>query len=71
MAAAITTPQGQIPFIVSRQALGALVGRSGAAPGAPVAAALDLVRRSNGRLPSTATRVSVEVRTSTFVEIRP
>lgn len=60
-----------MPFVVSRQALGALLGRSGAAPGAPVAAALDLVRRSAGRLPVSATRVSVEVRTSTFVEIRP
>jgi hypothetical protein len=71
MTAALTAPQGQLPFIVSRQALGALVARSGAAPGAPVAAALDLVRRTNGRLPVSSTRVSVEVRTSTFVEIRP
>lgn len=64
-------PGAQLPFVVSRQALTALVARSGAAPGAPVAAALDLVRRSSGRLPQSATRVSVEVRTSTFVEIRP
>jgi len=71
MTAALTAPEGQLPFIVSRQALGALVARSGATPGAPVAAALDLVRRTNGRLPVTETRVSVEVRTSTFVEIRP
>lgn len=64
------TAQG-VPFVVSRQALGALLSRSGAAPGAPVAAALDLVRRSTSRLPVATTRISVEVRTSTFVEIRP
>lgn len=69
-AAMAATAQG-FPFAVSRQALGALMGRSGAAPGAPVAAALDLVRRSTSRLPVSATRISVEVRTSTFVEIRP
>lgn len=71
MAAVATAPQGQLPFVVPRQALAALVARSGAAPGAPMAAALDLVRRTNGQLPVTETRVSVEVRTSTFVEIRP
>lgn len=65
----ITT--GQIAFMVPRQALSALVAMSGATPGAPVAAALDLVRRSNHRLPLSATRVTVEVRTSTFVELRP
>lgn len=69
-AATAATAQG-VPFAVSRLALGALMGRSGAAPGAPVAAALDLVRRSTSRLPLSATRISVEVRTSTFVEIRP
>ncbi len=69
---ATSNPAGnQIAFMIPRQALGALVAMSGATPGAPVAAALDLVRRSNQRLPLSATRVTVEVRTSTFVELRP
>ncbi|MES1204520.1 MAG: hypothetical protein ABUS79_01160 [Pseudomonadota bacterium] len=62
---------GAVTFMVPRQALAALVSVSGAARGASVAAALDLVRRSQQRLPLSATRVSVEVRTSTFVELRP
>lgn len=62
---------GQISFVIPRQALVALVATSGAAPGASVAAALDLVRRTNRILPVSATRVSLEVRTSTFVELRP
>ncbi len=62
---------GQIPFTVSRQALDALVSAARATPGAPIAAALDLVRRSGKQMPLSATRVSLEVRTSTFVELRP
>lgn len=57
--------------IVSRNVLTALLARSGAAAGAPVAAALDIVRRSESRLPSSGGRVSVESRTSTLVELRP
>jgi hypothetical protein len=62
---------GQIPFTVSRQALDALASAARATPGAPIAAALDLVRRSSKQMPLSATRVSLEVRTSTFVELRP
>jgi hypothetical protein len=62
---------GQIAMKVSRQDLDALVAASGSAPGASIAAALDLVRRSGKQLPLSATRVSLEVRTSTFVELRP
>jgi hypothetical protein len=62
---------GQTTFMIPRQALLALVAASGATPGTSVAAGLDLVRRSNQRLPLSATRVSLEVRTSTFVELHP
>ncbi|MEP6653167.1 MAG: hypothetical protein ABJA82_07395 [Myxococcales bacterium] len=58
-------------FTIPRQALNALIVASGGAPGASVAAALDLVRRSGKTLPLSSTRVSLEVRTSTFVELRP
>lgn len=58
-------------FTIPRQALNALIVASGGAPGASVAAALDLVRRSGRTLPLSSTRVSLEVRTSTFVELRP
>jgi hypothetical protein len=58
-------------FTIPRQALNALMVASGGAPGASVAAALDLVRRSTRTLPLSSTRVSLEVRTSTFVELRP
>jgi hypothetical protein len=70
-AEALPSSGGQIAFVIPRQALTALVGMSGATPGAPVAAGLDLVRRSSQRLPLSAARVAVEVRTSTFVELRP
>ncbi|MBC8132838.1 MAG: hypothetical protein H7X95_07635 [Deltaproteobacteria bacterium] len=60
-----------VAFMIPRQTLGALVAATGGAPGASVAAALDLVRRSNKTLPLSGTRVSLEVRTSTFVELRP
>jgi len=67
-----TLPEGgQIPFVLSREGLAALMAASGATPGTPVAASLDLVRRSSKQLPVSATRVSLEVRTSTFVELRP
>jgi hypothetical protein len=65
-----TTAAGQIA-VVSRNVLTALLARSGAADGAPVAAALDIVRRSESRLPTSGGRVSVESRTSTLVELRP
>lgn len=77
---AVTGPS----FVVSRQLLAALMAASGAAPGAPLAAAIDLVRRTEQRLPlggaaiggaaapgATEARLSVEVRTSTLVELRP
>lgn len=66
-----TGPATQIAFAIPRQALAALMAASGGAPGASVAAALDSVRRSRRTLPLSATRVSLEVRTSTFVELRP
>jgi hypothetical protein len=56
---------------IPRHALNTLMVASGGAPGASVAAALDLVRRSSRTLPISATRISLEVRTSTFVELRP
>lgn len=65
-----STSAGQTS-IVSKNVLTALLARSGAAAGAPVAAALDFVRRSESRLPSSGGRVSVESRTSTLVELRP
>lgn len=68
-AGAGTSPQ--IAYSIPRQALTALMAASGGAPGASVAAALDSVRRSRRTLPLSATRVSLEVRTSTFVELRP
>lgn len=58
-------------YVIPRQLLSALVGAVGAAPSAPVAAALDLVRRADESFPQSDTRVSVEVRTSTLVELRP
>jgi hypothetical protein len=66
-----TSAAGQTAAVVSRNVLAALLVRSGAAAGAPVAAALDIVRRSESRLPASGGRVSVESRTSTLVELRP
>jgi hypothetical protein len=64
--------QTQTAFAIPRQALAALLVASGATPGASVAAALDVVRRSTtDKLATSDTRISVEVRTSTFVEMRP
>ena len=68
--AGVTPAGGEIMLTVSRQFLTALVSTLGGTPGTPVAAALDLVRRANERLPLSDTRVSVEVRTSTVVELR-
>jgi len=61
----------QLAFMVPRQALAVLLSASDAPTGASVAASLDLVRRSSKTLPLSETRVSLEVRTSTVVELRP
>lgn len=62
---------GEIALVVTRQFLAALAAASGATPGTPVTTALDLVRRVSGRLPLSDTQVSLEVRTSTLVELQP
>ena len=62
---------GEVTLAVPRQFLGALATTLGGTPGAPFAAALDLVRRTSSRLPMSGTRVLVEVRSSTMVELRP
>jgi hypothetical protein len=70
-------PVGDTSFALSRQLLARLVAAAGGIPGAPIAAALDVVRRSEQTLPSPSgpspsrTEVSVEIRTSTLVELRP
>jgi hypothetical protein len=70
-----TVPGGaggaQMTFMVPRQALAVLLSASDAPTAAPVSASLDLVRRSSKSLPLSETRVSLEVRTSTVVELRP
>jgi len=65
-AAATTTT-----LLVPRPLLAALLAASRVTPGASTAAALDLVRRTEERLPSSDSHVTVEVRTSTLVELRP
>ena len=62
---------GGTAFVVSRQLLLRLVAAAGGAPGAPIAAALDVVRRSELALAPSNTGVSIEIRTSTLVELRP
>ena len=69
--AGVVRTGGEIALMVPRQFLLALVSTLGGTPGTPVAAALDLVRRANERLPLSDTGISVEVRTSTVVELRP
>jgi hypothetical protein len=60
-----------ISFVVSHQLLGNLISATGAAPGRPVAASLDLVRRINGSSGAADARVAVEVRASTLLELHP
>jgi hypothetical protein len=68
---------GDTSFALSRQLLARLVAAAGGIPGAPLAAALDVVRRSEQTLaspsgsPPSGTEVAVEIRTSTLVELRP
>jgi hypothetical protein len=70
-------PVGDTSFALSRQLLARLVAAAGGIPGAPIAAALDVVRRSEQTLSSpsgsspSGTEISVEIRTSTLVELRP
>jgi hypothetical protein len=64
-------PGGETALIVPRQFLAALASASGASPGTPITTALDLVRRASDRLPLSDTHVSLEVRTSTLVELQP
>jgi hypothetical protein len=75
-------PVGDTSFALSRQLLARLVAAAGGIPGAPIAAALDVVRRSeqtlssaSGSSPSGSSppgiEISVEIRTSTLVELRP
>ena len=58
-------------FAVPHQLIDALITASGAAPGGGVAASLDLVRRQSGEPALANTRIAVEVRTSSLVELRP
>jgi hypothetical protein len=60
-----------ISFVVSHQLISGLIGATGAAQGRPVAASLDLVRRISGSYASADSRIAVEVRASTLVELRP
>jgi hypothetical protein len=63
---------GSVSFVVSHQLVAALVAATGAAPGRGVAASLDVVRRLGGDSVAAAeTRIAVEVRASTLVELRP
>jgi hypothetical protein len=58
-------------FVVSHQLLSDLVAATGAAPGAAVAASLDLVRRQSGDPALADTHIAVEARASSLVELRP
>ena len=58
-------------FVVPHQLIAALIAASGAAPGGGVAASLDLVRRQSGESALASTRIAVEVRASSLVELRP
>lgn len=62
---------GAISFIVSHQLLAGLIAATGATQGRPVAASLDLVRRINGSYGASDSRVAVEVRASTLLELHP
>jgi len=60
-----------LSFVVSHQLLGNLIAATGATPGRPVAASLDLVRRINGSYGASDSRLAVEVRASTLLELHP
>jgi len=60
-----------LSFVVSHQLLAGLIAASGATQGRPVAASLDLVRRINGSYGASDSRVAVEVRASTLLELHP
>lgn len=61
----------ELAFGISRQMLSGLVTAAGGAPGAPIAAALDVVRRTESAMAPSGTDVALEIRTSTLVELRP
>ncbi|HEY4183900.1 MAG TPA: hypothetical protein VGP07_02480 [Polyangia bacterium] len=65
------THASAISFVVSHQLIANLVAATGATPGRPVAASLDLVRRISGNYASNDSRIAVEVRASTLVELHP
>ena len=65
------TRQSAISFVVSHQLLSSLIATTGAAQGRPVAASLDLVRRIKGSYGASDSRVAVEVRASTLLELHP
>ena len=65
------TRSSAISFVVSHQLLSSLIATTGAAQGRPVAASLDLVRRINGNYASSDSRIVVEVRASTLLELHP
>jgi len=60
-----------LSFVVSHQLLGNLITATGASAGRPVAASLDLVRRINGSYGASDSRLAVEVRASTLLELHP
>lgn len=62
---------GPVSFVVSHQLLANLIAATGAAQDRPVAASLDLVRRISGSYASADSRVAVEVRASTLLELHP
>jgi hypothetical protein len=61
----------ELEFGISRQVMSGLIAAAGGAPGAPIAAALDVVRRSEGAMTPSGTEIALEIRTSTLVELRP
>ncbi len=62
---------GASSFVISHQLLAGLIAATGAAPGRSVVASLDLVRRINGHYASADSRIAVEVRAATLVELAP
>jgi hypothetical protein len=64
-------PAIELEYGISRQVLSGLVAAAGGAPGAPIAAALDVVRRTEGAMTPSGTEIALEIRTSTLVELRP
>jgi len=60
-----------LSFVVSHQLLGTLIAATGATQGHAVAASLDLVRRINGSYGASDSRLAVEVRASTLLELHP